>query len=104
MNDIALEFLADLIREILMEDEDGIAPLVRSAGEEILIDRIEKKFIDKGFTSAQFASFDKVLGRELNEYLNSQFFQALSDHFNLFHVSAKNPVYLAYHLRSESWV
>ena len=28
MNDIAMEFLADLIREILMEDEDGIAPLV----------------------------------------------------------------------------
>jgi hypothetical protein len=42
MNDIAMEFLADLIREILMEDDDGIAPLVRSAGEEILIDRIEK--------------------------------------------------------------
>jgi hypothetical protein len=28
MNDIAMEFLADLIREILMEDGDGIAPLV----------------------------------------------------------------------------
>jgi hypothetical protein len=91
MNDIAMEFLADLIREILMEDEDGIAPLVRSAGEEILIDRIEKKFIEKGFTSAQFASFDNVLGRELNEYLNSHFFKALSDHLNLFMYLPKTP-------------
>ena len=74
MNNIAMEFLADLIREIIMEDDDGIAPLVRSAGEEILIDRIEKKFIEKGFTSAQFASYDIVLGRELNDYLNNDGF------------------------------
>ena len=84
MNDIAMEFLADLIREILMEDDDGIAPLVRSAGEGILIDRIEKKFIEKGFTSAQFASFDNVLGREINDYLNDYFFKGLSEYLNLF--------------------
>jgi hypothetical protein len=91
MNVIAMEFLADLIREILIEDEDGITPLVRSAGEEILIDRIEKKFIEKGFTSAQFASFDNVLGREINEYLNNHFFKALSDHLNLFMYLPKTP-------------
>jgi len=91
MNDIAMEFLADLIREILMEDDDGMAPLVRSAGEEILIDRIEKKFMEKGFSSAQFAQFDKVLGRELNEYLNNHFFKALSDHLNLFMYLPKTP-------------
>ena len=91
MNDIAMEFLTVLIREILMEDEDGITPLVRSAGEEILIDRIEKKFIEKGFTSAQFASFDNVLGRELNDYLNRYFFKALSDHLNLFMYLPKTP-------------
>jgi hypothetical protein len=91
INDIAMEFLADLTREILMEDDDGIAPLVRSAGEEILIDRIEKKFIEKGFTSAQFASFDIVLGRELNDYLNNHFFKALSDHLNLFMYLPKTP-------------
>ena len=84
MNDIAMEFLADLIREILMEDDDGIAPMVRSAGEEILIDRIEKKFVEKGFSSAQFAQFDKVLGRELNDFLNNHFFKAFSNHLNLF--------------------
>jgi hypothetical protein len=91
MNDIAMEFLADLIREILMEDNDGIVPLVRSAGEEILIDRIEKRFIEKGFTSAQFASFDQILGRELNDYLNNHFFKALSDHLNLFMYLPKTP-------------
>ena len=91
MNAIAMEFLADLIREILMEDEDGIAPLVRSSGEEILIDRIEKKFMEKGFNSAQFAQFDKVLGRELNDYLNNHFFKALSDHLNLFMYLPKTP-------------
>lgn len=91
MNNIAMEFLADLIREIIMEDDDGIAPLVRSAGEEILIDRIEKKFIEKGFTSAQFASYDIVLGRELNDYLNNHFFKALSDHLNLFMYLPKTP-------------
>lgn len=91
MNEIAMEFLADLIREVLMEDEDGIAPLVRNAGEEILIDRIERKFIEKGFSSAQFAQFDKVLGRELNDYLNHQFFKALSDHLNLFMYLPKTP-------------
>ena len=91
MNTIAMESLADLIREILMADEDGIAPLVRSSGEEILIDRIEKKFMEKGFSSAQFAQFDKVLGRELNDYLNNHFFKALSDHLNLFMYLPKTP-------------
>ncbi|QTA83354.1 Uncharacterized protein dnl_57560 [Desulfonema limicola] len=91
MNTIAMEFLADIIREILMEDNDGIVPLVRNAGEEILINRIEKKFMEKGFTSAQFSQFDKVLGRELNEYLNKHFFKALSDHLNLFMYLPKTP-------------
>jgi len=91
MNTIAMEFLADLIREILMADEDGMAPLVRSSGEEILLDRIEKKFMQKGFSSAQFAQFDKVLGRELNDYLNNHFFKALSDHLNLFMYLPKTP-------------
>jgi hypothetical protein len=91
MNDIAMEFLADLIRKILMEDEDGIAPLVRSSGEEILINRIEKKFIEKGFSSAQFSQFDKVLGRELDDYLSDYFFKAFSDHLNLFMYLPKTP-------------
>lgn len=84
MNTLAMEFLADLIREILMEDDDGIIPLVPNAGEKILIDRILEKFQEKGFTMAQYSSFDSVLGQPINEYLNSKFFGELSSHLKLF--------------------
>lgn len=98
MNDLAMEFLADMIREILMEDEDGIIPLVPNAGEKILLDRIEEKFREKGFTTAQYANFDSVLGRPLNDYLNTTFFAALSDHLNLFMYLPKTP--FIWHLSS----
>lgn len=88
---IAMEFLADLIREILTEDEDGIVPLVRNAGEEILIDRIEKKFEEKGLSSAQFSAFPIILGKEINEYINKNFFADFSDHLNLFMYLPKTP-------------
>ncbi|MDA3844867.1 MAG: BREX-1 system adenine-specific DNA-methyltransferase PglX [Candidatus Kapabacteria bacterium] len=91
MHTLAMEFLADMIREILMEDEDGIIPLVPNAGEKILLYRIEEKFSEKGFTMAQYSEFDKVLGRELNDYLNNHFFKALSDHLNLFMYLPKTP-------------
>lgn len=84
MNELAMEFLADLLREILMEDEDGIIPLVPNAGEKVLLDRIEEKFMEKGFSMAQYSSFDNVLGKELNEYINKHFFKIFSNHLNLF--------------------
>jgi hypothetical protein len=98
MNDLAMEFLADLIREILMEDEDGIIPLVPNAGGKVLLDRIEAKFIEKGFSLAQYSSFDSVLGKPLPEYLNKHFFAALSDHLNLFMYLPKTP--FIWHLTS----
>jgi hypothetical protein len=98
MNDLALEFLVDIIREILIEDDDGIIPLVPNAGEKILPDRIEEKFRAKGFTSAQYASFDFVLGRPLNDYLNNYFFVAFSNHLNLFLYLPKTP--FIWHLSS----
>ncbi len=98
MNDLAMEFLADMIREILMEDEDGIIPLVPNAGEKILLERIEEKFIQKGFSMAQYSSFDSLLGKELNEYINHDFFKALSDHLNLFMYLPKTP--FIWHLTS----
>ena len=98
MNDLAMEFLADMIREILMEDEDGIIPLVPNAGEKMLLDRIEEKFIEKGFSMAQYSSFDNLLGKELNEYINKDFFKALSDHLNLFMYLPKTP--FIWHLTS----
>jgi len=84
MNDLTMEFLADLIREILAEDEDGIIPLVANAGEKVLLERLEEKFQKKGFSTAQFSSFDSMLGRPLNEYLNKYFFAELSGHLKLF--------------------
>ncbi|MBF0203013.1 MAG: BREX-1 system adenine-specific DNA-methyltransferase PglX [Desulfamplus sp.] len=98
MHTLAMEFLADMIREILMEDEDGIIPLVPNAGEKILLDRIEEKFREKGFSSAQYSSFDTVLGRPLHEYLNRHFFAELSDHLNLFMYLPKTP--FIWHLSS----
>jgi len=98
MNGLAMEFLADMLREILMEDEDGIIPLVPNTGEKVLLDRIEEKFIEKGFSMAQYSSFDSVLGRELNEYINNHFFKDLSDHLNLFMYLPKTP--FIWHLTS----
>ncbi|MEL4285381.1 N-6 DNA methylase [Shewanella xiamenensis] len=98
MHTLAMEFLADMIREILMEDEDGIIPLVPNAGEEVLLDRIEEKFLENGFSTAQYSSFDSVLGRPINDYLSKQFFGELSDHLNLFMYLPKTP--FIWHLTS----
>lgn len=98
MQTLAMEFLADMIREILMEDEDGIAPLVPNSGEKVLLDRIEEKFREKGFSSSQYSSFDKVLGRPIPEYLNKYFFEELSNHLNLFMYLPKTP--FIWHLSS----
>lgn len=84
MHTLAMEFLVDIIRDILMEDEDGIIPLVPNAGEKVLLYRIEEKFREKGFSMAQYSSFDTVLGRPINDYLNKSFFCELSDHVKLF--------------------
>jgi len=98
MQILAMEFLVDMIRKILMEDEDGIIPLVPNAGEKILLDRIEEEFQAEGFSTAQYSSFDTVLGLPLNEYLDKYFFAKLSDHLNLFMYLPKTP--FIWHLSS----
>lgn len=98
MNNIAMEFLADMLREILMEDDDGIVPLVPNAGEKILYDRVQDKFIEKGFSQAQFSSFDSLLGKEINEYINNHFFKNFTEHLNLFQYLPKTP--FIWHLSS----
>lgn len=98
MNTLAMEFLADMIREILNKDEDGIIPLVSNAGEKVLLDRIEESFREKGFSPAQYSSFDSMLGRPIHEYLNKHFFAELSDHLNLFMYLPKTP--FIWHLTS----
>jgi hypothetical protein len=84
MNDLAMEFLADMLREILMDDEDGIIPLVPNAGEMILLDRIEEKFIAKGFSMAQYSNFKSILGKELSDYIDQEFFGVFAFHLKLF--------------------
>ncbi|MGO0306046.1 BREX-1 system adenine-specific DNA-methyltransferase PglX [Endozoicomonas acroporae] len=98
MNSLAMEFLVDIIREILMDDEDGIVPLVSNAGEKVLIDRIEEVFQKKGFTSAQYSSFDSVLGHTINDYTNKYFFEELTEYLNLFQYLPKTP--FIWHLTS----
>lgn len=98
MNTIALEFLVDMIREILAEDEDGIVPLVPNAGEKVLLQRVHEKFYQKGFSDAQTSSFDALLGKELESFLLNNFFKELSDHLNLFMYLPKTP--FIWHLSS----
>lgn len=95
---LAMEFLTDMIREILMEDDDGIIPLVPNAGEKTLLDLVEEKFYAKGFTSAQYSSFDSLLGYSLNDYINRYFFEDLSDCLNLYMYHPKTP--FIWHLTS----
>ena len=98
MQTLAMEFLADMVREVLMADEDGMIPLVANAGEKILLDRIEDKFLEKGFSTAQYSSFDSVLGKPIHEYLNKFFFEDLTEHLNLFQYLPKTP--FIWHLTS----
>lgn len=98
MQTLAMEFLADMIREILMQDEDGIVSLMPNSGGKQLLDLIEEKFYEKGFSSAQYSSFDSVLGRPIHEYLDTYFFEDLSNHLNLFRHLPSTP--FIWHLTS----
>jgi hypothetical protein len=96
--EIALEFLADAFRTILMADEDGIVPLVGLPGEPRLMDRFEEYCFSKGFTSAQIMQLDALVGRPINEYVEHYFFKNFSDHLNLFMYLPKTP--FIWHLSS----
>ena len=89
--EIALEYLADACRTILMEDRDGIIPLVGLSGEPRLIDRLEQHCFNQGFTSAQFMQLDGLLGCPMDEYIEHYFFKNFSDHLNLFMYLPKTP-------------
>jgi hypothetical protein len=100
-SDLVMELLADIVREVLRDDDDGIIPLVTNAGEKILFDRVEEKFLEKGFSSAQYHSLESVLGRPINDYLSKNFFSELSDHLNMFPNLPKTP--FIWHLTSGSY-
>ena len=96
--EIALEFLADAIRTLLQQDDDGIIPLVGLPGEEALSQRLEQHCLQNGFTAAQYMQLDSLLGRPINEYLEHHFFHQLSNHLNLFMYLPKTP--FIWHLSS----
>lgn len=97
-SEIALEFLADAIRTLLQQDDDGIIPLVGLLGEEALSQRLEQHCLQNGFTAAQYMQVDSLLGRSVNEYLEHHFFNQLSNHLNLFMYLPKTP--FIWHLSS----
>jgi hypothetical protein len=86
-----MELLVDFIRELLIEDEDGIIPLVSIPGEKVLSELVEQKFFQKGFTTAQYSNFSGLLGKDINNYLDNNFFKDFSDHLNLFMYLPKTP-------------
>lgn len=96
--EIVLEFITDAFRAILMEDDDGIVPLVGLPGEPRLMDRFERYCFSKGFTSAQIMQLDALIGRPIDEYVEQYFFKNLSDHLNLFMYLPKTP--FIWHLSS----
>ncbi|PKP38094.1 MAG: restriction endonuclease, partial [Bacteroidetes bacterium HGW-Bacteroidetes-14] len=96
--EIAMEFLADAIRTLLQQDEDGIIPLVGLPGEDALSQRLEKHCLNNGFTSAQYMALDTLLGHTINEYLEHYFFDDLGNLLNLFRHLPKTP--FIWHLSS----
>jgi hypothetical protein len=97
-SEIALEFLADAIRTLLQQDDDGIIPLVGLPGEEALSQRLEQHCLQNGYTAAQYMQLDSLLGRSVNEYLEHHFFNQLSNHLNMFRFLPKTP--FIWHLSS----
>ncbi len=91
MNDIAKDFLFDMVREMLQEDDDGIIPLVADTGEVTLQNRLFDKLAEKDFMPAQIGNYRDILGADINDYLEKNFFADLCDRLNLFMYLPKTP-------------
>lgn len=95
---LAFELLTDVIRCVLAKDDDGVIPLSDKLGEERLAIRIEREFMERGYSASQFNQVCQLLGCDLEKYLQERFFQQLSDHLNLFMYLPKTP--FIWHLTS----
>lgn len=95
---LAFELLTDVIRSVLAKDDDGVIPLSDKLGEERLAIRIEREFMERGYSAGQFNQVCQLLGCDLEKYLHERFFQQLSDHLNLFMYLPKTP--FIWHLTS----
>jgi hypothetical protein len=94
----AHEFMLDLTREILMENDDGIVMLNEYAGEEPLDKMIENKLYEKDFSSGDVKRLESMLGKNIKEYLLSSFFADELSTLNLFRFLPKTP--FIWHLSS----
>jgi len=94
----AHEFMLDLTREILMENDDGIVMINEYAGEEPLDKMIENKLYEKDFSSGDIKRLESMLGKSIKEYLLSKFFKDECDTLNLFMYQPKTP--FIWHLSS----
>ena len=95
---LAFELITDVIRTLLEKDDDGIMPLVDRTGEGLVVDRIQREMIERGYTPLQISQVFQLLGMPLDRYLRDKFFQQLSDHLNLFMYLPKTP--FIWHLTS----
>lgn len=95
---LSFELLTEIVRSILSQDDDGVIPLGDKMGEERLAIRIEREFMKRGYSAAQFSQVCHLLGCPLEKYLQEHFFKQLSDHLNLFMYLPKTP--FIWHLTS----
>lgn len=95
---ISSELIFDAVREVLINDEDGIVPLIPNTGESILIDRLREVLLERGISDSQFDTFNVVLGKTIDAYINNSFFKGISDSSNMFSYLPKTP--FIWHLTS----
>lgn len=95
---ISHEFILDIVRDILNNNDDGIVIINEYAGEEPLDEQVKNKLLEKGFTSGDINRIESMLGKGIKEYLLSRFFKDECDTLNLFMYLPKTP--FVWHLTS----
>ncbi len=96
--ELAFEFVTDIVRTLLEKDDDGVMPMVDRTGEGMVSERIQAEMIEQGYTGAQYAQMCQLLGMPIEKYLRMRFFEQLSNRLNLFMYLPKTP--FIWHLTS----
>lgn len=96
--ELAFEFVTDIVRTLLEKDDDGVIPMVDRTGEGMVSERIQAEMIEQGYTGAQYAQVCQLLGMPIEKYLRTRFFEQLSNRLNLFMYLPKTP--FIWHLTS----
>jgi hypothetical protein len=95
----AQKFILVCAREILMDDEDGVVPMIESAGEQKLQKRMETHLLEeKEFSQKDISQLEEILGDDIEDYLLNHFFEDQCDLLNLFMYQPKTP--FIWHLSS----